>query len=147
MPVLALAALAGPAHSFQHMPEAVVRRDGYPDLEVDLCAIGDGRIVIGEAKISDRLEPTKREEARRCAALKGLIDELSADEFVMATTGTAWDRRTETLVNEKIAPAAKVTCAYQPALTSSAAAAVPGRSPSILLGLRSSPLPSKRRIR
>ncbi|MER6353695.1 hypothetical protein ABT186_18105 [Streptomyces sp. NPDC001634] len=109
VPILALAALAEPAHSFQHMPEAVVRRDGYPDLEVDLWAIVDGRIVIGEAKISDRLEPTKREEARRCAALKGLIDDLSADEFVMATTGPAWDRRTETLVNEKIAQAAKVT--------------------------------------
>ncbi|MEU3441758.1 hypothetical protein ABZ755_15290 [Streptomyces griseoincarnatus] len=109
VPILALAALAEPAHSFQHMPEAVVRRDGYPDLEVDLWAIVDGRIVIGEAKISDRLEQTKHAEARRCAALKGLIDELSADEFVMATTGSAWDRRTETLVNEKIAPAAMVT--------------------------------------
>lgn len=91
------------------MPEAVVRRDGYPDLEVDLWAIIDGRIVIGEAKISDRLEPTKHAEVRRCAALKGLIDDLSADEFVMATAGPVWDRRTETLVNEKIAPAAKVT--------------------------------------
>jgi len=109
VPVLALATLAQSAHSFQHMPEAVVRREGYPDLEVDLWAIVDGRIVIGEAKISDRLESTKRKEAQRCAALRGLIEDLSADEFVMATTGPGWDGRTETLVNEKIAPTAKVT--------------------------------------
>ncbi|WP_425246852.1 hypothetical protein [Streptomyces sp. NEAU-NA10] len=109
VPVLALATLAKSAQSFLHMPEAIVHRDGYPDIEVDLWAIVDGRIVIGEAEISDRLEPTKRREAQRCAALKGLIEDLSADEFVMATTGPAWDGRTEALVNKKIAPAAKVT--------------------------------------
>ncbi|WP_406129040.1 hypothetical protein OHQ89_46325 [Streptomyces canus] len=109
MPVLALATLAQSAHSFQDMPEAVVRREGYPDLEVDLWAIIDGRIVIGEAKISDRLEPIKRKEVQRCAALRGLIEDLSADRFVMATTGPAWYGRTETVVNEKIAPAAEVT--------------------------------------
>ncbi|MFE7130554.1 hypothetical protein ACFVIM_06830 [Streptomyces sp. NPDC057638] len=84
------------------MPEAVVRWDGYQDLEVDLWAIV-GRIVIGEAKISDRLGQTKHAEAWRYAALQGLIGEFSADEFVMATVGSAWIRRTETLVNEKIA--------------------------------------------
>lgn len=109
MPVLALATLAQSAHSFQDMPEAVVRREGYPDLEVDLWAIIDGRIVIGEAKISDRLEPIKRKEVQRCAAARGLIEDLSADRFVMATTGPAWYGRTETVVNEKIAPAAEVT--------------------------------------
>ncbi|MBU5947661.1 hypothetical protein [Streptomyces sp. PAM3C] len=70
LPILAVATLAKTAHSFQHMPEAVVRRDGYPDIEVDLWAIVNGRIIIGEAKISNRLEPTKRKEAQRCAALK-----------------------------------------------------------------------------
>jgi hypothetical protein len=109
VPILALAQLAGSARSFQHMPEAVVHRDGYPDLEVDLWTIVDGRIVIGEAKISNRLKSTKGKEAQRCAALKGLIEDLSADEFVMATTGPGWCGRTETLVNEKLAPAAKIT--------------------------------------
>ena len=109
VPILALAQLAESAQSFQHMPEAVVHRDGYPDLEVDLWAVIDGRIVLGEAKISDRLENTRREETQRCAALKGLINDLSADEFVMATTGPGWYGRTQTLVNEKIAPAAKIT--------------------------------------
>ncbi|MFC9629056.1 hypothetical protein ACFTY8_07130 [Streptomyces mirabilis] len=108
VPILALAALAESAKSFQPMPEAVVHRTGYPDIEVDLWAIIDGRIVIGEAKISDRLEETKRKETARCAALRGLIEDLSADEFVMATTGPGWYGRTESVVTERIAPAAKV---------------------------------------
>jgi hypothetical protein len=109
VPILALASLAEPARSFQHMPEAVVHRDGYPDIEVDLWAIVDGRIVIGEAKVNDQLESTKHKEAVRCAALKELIEALSADEFVMATTSSAWSERTQTLVNKAIAPVAKVT--------------------------------------
>ncbi|MEU1301582.1 hypothetical protein [Streptomyces shenzhenensis] len=109
VPILALASLAEPARSFQHMPEAVVHRDGYPDIEVDLWAIVDGRIVIGEAKASDRLESTKHKETARCAALHELMEALSADEFVMATTGHAWSERTESLVNEAISPTAKVT--------------------------------------
>ncbi|MBL3671044.1 hypothetical protein JL475_34930 [Streptomyces sp. M2CJ-2] len=87
VPVLALTTLAKSAQSFMHMPEASVHRDGYPDIEVDLWAVADGRIVIGETKISNRLEPTKRRETQRCAALRGLIEDLSSDEFDMATTG------------------------------------------------------------
>ncbi|MEJ8658841.1 hypothetical protein [Streptomyces sp. MS1.AVA.4] len=109
VPILALAILAESAKSFQHMPEAVVHRTGYPDIEVDLWAVIDGRIVIGEAKISDRLEQTNHKEAARCATLRGLIEDLSADEFVMATAGPGWSGRTEAMVNERLAPAAKIS--------------------------------------
>ncbi|WP_194923405.1 hypothetical protein [Catenulispora pinisilvae] len=50
VPILALNQLAATARSFLHMPEVIVRRQGETDLEVDLWAIVDGHIVIGEAK-------------------------------------------------------------------------------------------------
>jgi hypothetical protein len=108
VPILALATLANSARSFQTMPEAVIRRSDAGDIEIDLWAIADGRIVIGEAKISDQLEPTQRKERVRCAVLRDLAKILTVDEFVMATTCPEWDERTRTLVEAAIAPSAPV---------------------------------------
>ena len=58
---------------------------------------------------SGRLDQVKLKEGMRCAALKGLIDDLSSDEFVMATTSPGWQGRTKPLVNATIAPASQVT--------------------------------------
>jgi hypothetical protein len=60
VPVLALASLAQATRSFLYMNEAVVRAPGRNDLEVDLWAIADGQILIGEAKKSDKLLPAMR---------------------------------------------------------------------------------------
>ena len=68
----------------------------------------DGRIVIGEAKVSDRLEPTQKQEIARCEALRNLAEDLSADEFVMATSGPQWHERTRKNVEERIGPAVTV---------------------------------------
>jgi hypothetical protein len=94
VPVLALAQLAKPSTSFLHMPEVVVAREGETDLEVDLWAIVDGRIVIGEAKKGDVLADTENEELSRCAALLRLARDVSADEFVMASGASRWSERT-----------------------------------------------------
>ena len=107
VPVLAMAALSKNSRSFLHMPEAVVHWGEY-DIEVDIWAIVDGRIVIGEAKKSDQLETTARKERQRCAALRDLARELSADEFVMATEGDGWAERTKTNVQHAIGSVATV---------------------------------------
>jgi len=108
VPVLALAEIARSAGSFLYMPEAIVRIAGRPEMEVDLWAIVDGQIVIGEAKRSDELCTTARREERRCVALRALGADLSADQFVMATESAQWKDRTRTNVNQLINPTVPV---------------------------------------
>lgn len=94
VPILALNQLAATARSFLHMPEVIVRRPGETDLEVDLWAIVDGRIVIGEAKKGDKLDESPDAEVERCRRLKRLFQELTADELVLATADSRWSQRT-----------------------------------------------------
>jgi hypothetical protein len=108
VPVLALAKLAKPAKSFLYMPEALVRTPDRDDLEVDLWAIADGQIVIGEAKRSDQLEPTASRERIRCAALRALANAMTADQFVMATSSAQWRQRTRESVTKWISPTVPV---------------------------------------
>ena len=109
VPILALAELSKSASSFLHMPEAIVHRPDDNDIEVDIWAIVDGRIVLGEAKLSDRLEPTAKLEQRRCGALRTLVDDLAVDEFVMATAGSAWSARTTNSVENVIGPRTNIS--------------------------------------
>lgn len=102
VPLLALAEISKSARSFLHMPEVVVHRPGRDDIEVDIWAIVDGRILIGEAKKADQLETTARRETQRCAALRDLVTDLTADEFVMATASTQWADRSRTNVDRTI---------------------------------------------
>jgi hypothetical protein len=84
------------------MPEAVVHRPGHADMEVDIWAVIDGRIVIGEAKKSNQLESSDRLEKQRCAGLRTLVADLTADEFVMATAGSSWSERSKNNVERTI---------------------------------------------
>jgi hypothetical protein len=108
VPVLALAALAQGTQSFLYMNEAVVRVPERNDLEVDLWAIADGQILIGEAKKSDRLETTARNEKARCTALYALARAVTADHVVMATSSSHWSQRTRDNVTKITGPAAPI---------------------------------------
>jgi hypothetical protein len=108
VPILALADLSRSTRSFLQMPEAVVHRPGKDDMEVDIWAIVDGRVVIGEAKKSDQLEPSDKREKQRCAALRTLMSDLTADEFVMATASPAWSERSKNNVERTIGSVAAV---------------------------------------
>jgi hypothetical protein len=109
VPILALDEIGRSARSLLHMPEVVVKRPGSDDLEVDIWAIIDGRIVIGEAKVGDKLENTRAKEAGRADRLGALLRDLGADEFVMATEKDQWHSRTRGNVERAIEPHAKVT--------------------------------------
>lgn len=109
VPVLGLAQMAQSTTSFLHMPEVVVSREGEKGLEVDLWAIVDGRIVIGEAKKGDVLAETEDEERARCAALLRLARDLSADEFVMASGASRWSERTVRNVEDALSHQLTVT--------------------------------------
>jgi hypothetical protein len=86
----------------------VVHRPEGDDVEVDIWAIVDGRIIIGEAKVSDQLETSDRREKKRCAALQDLATNLTADEFVMATASPTWSDRSKHNVERTIGSVARV---------------------------------------
>jgi len=108
VPILALNNLATPARSLLHMPEVVVRRPGETDLEIDLWAIADGRIVIGEAKKGDKLDETSEEETDRCQRLVKLARDLTVDELVMATA-KRWSKRTVHNIEQAVGGTLTVT--------------------------------------
>jgi len=109
VPILAINNLATPARSMLHMPEVVVRRQGETDLEIDLWAIVDGRIVIGEAKKGDKLDETSEEEADRCQRLVKLAHDLTVDELVMASAKKQWSKRTVHNVEQAVGGSLTVT--------------------------------------
>jgi hypothetical protein len=104
VPLLALARLEAQSRSFLYMHEAVITAPGRPDLEIDLWAIIDGLIVIGEAKKTPFLERTDRNEKNRCRALRTLAEAITADKFVMATASSEWGTRTHGNVSNLIDP-------------------------------------------
>lgn len=109
VPVLALGQLAKKSSSFLHMPEAVVQKDGESDIEIDMWAIIDGRIVLGEAKKNNRLAEQPEDEETRCARLLHLIRAWGVDEFVMATASSRWAERTVKTVETALADTVQIT--------------------------------------
>jgi hypothetical protein len=92
-PVLALAKLAQGAQSMLVRPEANVYKDKSLLAEIDLWAIIDGQIVVGEAKTVSRLDSTRASERRIAARLA---------HVVLATTAPSWDEGSLTLVREAL---------------------------------------------
>jgi hypothetical protein len=109
VPLLALDILdAPPVRSFIYMPECFVLIPGRDQIELDLWAIADGQIIVGEAKTTDRLEVSRNDEIARCEALAVLLRDLTADSFVMATARPDWHSRTRGNVERMIRPSAAI---------------------------------------
>jgi hypothetical protein len=102
VPILALAEVAKGSRSFLHMPEVEVHQPGRKNIEIDIWAIVDGRIVVGEAKKDDKLERNEETERKRCDALKGVLSALTADVFVVASAGPQWSQRTRKVVEDRL---------------------------------------------
>jgi hypothetical protein len=101
-PVLALSKLAEDAQSILIRPEADVY-DGQDWLaEVDLWAVIDGRIVVGEAKTVDRLDSTRARERRVAARLATVAQAATADQVVLATTAPEWNQESITLMQRAL---------------------------------------------
>lgn len=77
-------------------------------IEIDIWAVVDGRIVIGEAKKSDRIESSDGREKQRCTVLRALVADVTADEFMMATGYSAWLERSKNNVDRKIGSVTRV---------------------------------------
>jgi hypothetical protein len=107
VPLLALAKLKKGSRSFLYMPE--VHLDGPNlDMEIDLWAIVDGRIVLGEAKKGNEIEPKARAERQRCAELASVVERITADTFVLATAAPVWSNRTSLEMKNALDPSVRL---------------------------------------
>jgi hypothetical protein len=104
VPVCALGALRAGARgqrpaSFEYCSEfELLRPDGTPAHELDVCAFVDGKIMIGEAKSSNDLGGSGRSETRELQKLTEVARYLTADIVVLATAGE-WRDTTRERIN------------------------------------------------
>ncbi|MER7179119.1 hypothetical protein ABT404_06495 [Streptomyces hyaluromycini] len=101
VPLIAAQQLRQGAFSVLWSPELAVT-DAEGEIEIDLCLIIDGRIVVGEAKSNHTLKAGNgtREAAARLVHAAQL---LSADEIVLATSRKAWSKGTLAAVTTAVA--------------------------------------------
>ncbi len=85
VPLLAGRALAATARSFEDIAELDFGRPGQKPTEIDIIALTDGRLIVGEAKCVPTLGSTK-EAGQAIAKLADVSDLLGADEILLATT-------------------------------------------------------------
>jgi len=86
VPILALAELAKGYRSFEWMPEQVLINRNGEQVEIDIVAIRNGELILGEAKLANRLDMTDK----KLAALGNLFDQIRLEIFVMATSENDW---------------------------------------------------------
>ena len=95
--VQALAKLRQHARSFLWTPQTEFYEGEHRRGELDLLAIADGRVIVGEAKKGDRLGDTARAERPAAARLLKLAEALTADTLVLASR-TTWSQRTRDVI-------------------------------------------------
>jgi hypothetical protein len=87
--VLALGVLKGDAESFIYVPELEIFREGSsgnPETEIDICAIVDGKVIIGEASISADKNRADFD------TYMSLADDLGTGTIVFATLADEWSK-------------------------------------------------------
>ena len=97
VPSRALARLAKNSRSFDEMPNVEVHKDNKGKIELDLWALVDGRIVIGEAKSGDRIKTNAAKEQEWLQRLANVAEAITADEVAFATA-TSWRQQTRTYI-------------------------------------------------
>ena len=93
VPFLAGMTLAAAARSFEDIPELDFGRPDQDPDEIDIAALADGQLTIGEAKCVASLG-TRREANQAISKLIRISDLLGADEILLATTAPGpWNKR------------------------------------------------------
>lgn len=94
VPVRALKQLSDESKSsFAEAPEIEIA-DTTERTEIDLLVIADGRILLGEAKRSNELGKSARDEVRWLERFRRAAVAATADDVVFATATPAWSERT-----------------------------------------------------
>lgn len=102
VPIIALNSLMQSSKAFDYCPELELRdlKIGEQSLEIDICCIQDGKLIIGEAKTADCLASTAKEENRAITKYYELAEKIGASQVVFATAKEKWQARTvERIVN------------------------------------------------
>jgi len=93
VPFLAGKALADSARTFEDIAELDFCRPDQKPAEIDILALVDGRLTVGEAKCVASLG-TNKETSQAIGKLLGVSDLLGADEILLATTAPGpWKAR------------------------------------------------------
>jgi hypothetical protein len=101
VPVLAASSLARQnPDAFSFTPDFEMIRHGAnkPAVEIDLGAIGDGKVILCEAKSSSTLATSDPDEKRDTAKLITACRVLTADVLCLATSQPEWSPRTRATV-------------------------------------------------
>ena len=96
-----LAALRQGTHVFHWAAQTDFHRDNQRTVELDILAIADGRVIVGEAKRREELEPTAQEERRAVARCRYPRTSLTADTLVFASR-TTWLDRTRDAITKAV---------------------------------------------
>jgi hypothetical protein len=100
VPLLATQQLRQDASSVLWSPELKVTH-AQGCIELDLCLIVDGRIIVGEAKSNNSLKAGKGTQEAAARLVQG-AQLLSADEIVLATSERAWAKGTRSAVMKAV---------------------------------------------
>jgi hypothetical protein len=104
VPILALATLAKGYRSFQWMPEQMLVGGKGNPMEIDILAIRNGILILGEAKSTNRIDMTDK----RLEKLGRIVSGIGAKRFVMATSHDDWTSDSRARIVKCIAPSAPV---------------------------------------
>ena len=103
VPRLAGQALAATARSFVDIAELDFCRPSQKQAEIDIIALADGRLIIGEAKCVSALG-SNMEASQATAKLIDISDLIGADEILLATTAPGpWRGRDAGLLPNEVA--------------------------------------------
>ncbi len=98
--MLAVKRLTDKRSSLLWAPEAAIVTQA-EEVELDICVILDGRIIVGEAKSNNSLK-AKNGTQEAAARLVRAAQVLTADEIVLATSEAAWAKGTLDIVKAAI---------------------------------------------
>jgi len=94
VPILALDHFRKRAkRAFDFSPELEILRTAgnKPALEVDVCCLMDGSLIVGEAKTAPILAKVRKEERIMIANYRELAADIGASTVVFATIAPSWD--------------------------------------------------------
>lgn len=104
VPLLALAELAKGFRSFDWMPEQVLVNQTGDQVEIDIFAIRNGELILGEAKLANRLEMSDK----KLASLGSLFNLIRLEVFVMATSENNWTEDSRAKIFKYLPPETRV---------------------------------------
>ena len=103
VPILTLDHLRKRAkRSFDFSPELEIWASAAkrPAMEVDICCIVDGALLVGEAKTANVLDKKRKEERMLIANYRELAADLGASAVVFATMAATWDKVTKNAIDQ-----------------------------------------------